>query len=112
MFERWVAFEKIKGDLTAHIQAKAMEIQAAEQLKIQLQQAQVIQAAQAAQAAQQGPPPAPEPGSAGDMGGTPGPGPALGHNAPGRPPSFSGTPTIQNKDGGTRSTITSTPSPS
>ena len=111
MFERWAAFEKIKGDLTAHIQAKTQEIMAAEQLKIQLQQATVMAQAQAAQAAAQGPPPAPEPGSAGDQGGPPGPSPALGHNAPGRPPSFSGTPTIQSKDGGTRSTIASTPNP-
>lgn len=111
MMQRWVAWEKMKGEITAHIQAKAMEIQAAEQLKIQIQQAQAVAAAQQAQAQQQGPPPAPESGSAGDFGGTPGPGPALGHNAPGRPPTFSGTPTIQSKDGGTRSTITSTPSP-
>jgi len=106
VFQRWVAFEKIKGDLTAHIQAKALEINAVEQMKLQLMQAQMLAAAQAGQ-----PQPPPEPGSAGDMGGTPGPGPALGHNAPGRPPSFEGTPTIQSKDGGTRSTITSTPNP-
>lgn len=116
VFERWVAFEKIKGDLTAHIQAKAQEIMAQEQMRIQLQQASLIQAAQMAQAGggpggPGGPPPAPEPGSAGDQGGPPGPGPALGHNLPGRPPSFSGTPTIQSKDGGTRSTIQSTPNP-
>lgn len=113
VFEKWVAFEKIKGDLTAHIQAKAMEIQASEQMKIQLAQAAMVQQAQAAQQAQQQPqPPQPmEPGSAGDTGGPPGPGPALGHAQPGRPPTFSGTPTIQQKDGGTRSTIQSTPNP-
>ena len=115
MLQRWVAWEKMKGELTSDIQDKAMEKQAATQLKIQIRQAQAIQAASGGAPGQGGPPQPnqpPEPGSAGDMGGTPGPGPALGHNAPGRPPSFSGTPTIQNKDGGTRSTITSTPSPS
>jgi hypothetical protein len=113
VFERWVAFEKIKGELTAHIQAKAQAILADEQLKQQIKQATVIQQLQqsAMAASQEGPPPAPEPGSAGDMGGTPGPGPALGHNLPGRPPSFEGTPTIQQKDGGVRSTIQSTPNP-
>ena len=116
VMERWVAFEKMKGDLTAHIQAKAQEILSQEQLRIQLRQASVIQAVQAAAQGggappPGGPPPAPEPGSAGDFGGTPGPGPALGHNLPGRPPSFQGTPTIQSKDGGTRSTIQSTPNP-
>lgn len=118
VFEKWVAFEKIKGDLTAHIQAKAQEILADEQLKQQLKQAMVIQQLQQSQLAAAGAPggpgggpPPPEPGSAGDMGGTPGPGPALGHNLPGRPPSFEGTPVIASKDHGTRSTITSTPNP-
>lgn len=111
MMERWIAWEKMKGEITAHIQAKAMEIQGMEQMKLQLAQAKLVAAASGQAPGQGGPPPAPEPGSAGDMGGAPGPGPALGHNAPGRPPTFTGTPTIQSKDGGTRSTITSTPSP-
>lgn len=36
-----------------------------------------------------------------------GPSPALGKKAPGRPPEFQGVPILQQKDGGTRSTITS-----
>jgi hypothetical protein len=136
VLERWVAFEKIKGDLTAHIQAKTMAIQFQEQMKEQLQQMAIqaqMQAGQAAaqqaaapgtQAAQQDlasgggpggpgqpPPGQPVPGAAPGPGGPPGPGPALGKATPGRPPSFSGTPVIQSKDGGTRSTIASTPNP-
>lgn len=100
VFERWVAFEKLKGDLTAHIQAKAMEIQAQSQMKIQLGQAALVAAAQ-------GGAPQPGPGQYPGPAGPPGPSPALGQQGPGRPPEFQGSPVIEQKDGGTRSTITS-----
>lgn len=106
VFERWVAFEKIKGDLTAHIQAKAQEIMAAEQMKIQIAAQQLQAAAQGGAPGQQAPAPG-SPGVAPGPGGPPGPGPALGQAGVGRPPEFNGTPVIQQKDGGTRSTITS-----
>lgn len=149
MFDKWVAFERIKGELQAEIQAKTMQIMQSEQFQMQLQQqaamAKIQMAAQQEQqqegqdvvkhfgggggappqGGQGGPPPqgggsAPPPppgappagGAPGQSGGGPasshlGPGPALGHKLPGRPPEFGGTPIIEQKDGGTRSTITS-----
>jgi len=103
MIERWVAWEKIKGDLTAHIQAKAQEIMAQSQMKIQLTQAALVAGAQGGQ----GGPPQTPPGQYPGPGGPPGGGPALGQPGEGRPPEMQGTPIIQSKDGGTRSTITS-----
>ena len=104
VFEKWVAFERIKGELQASIQGDAMQIAASAQLQIQMQQ-------MALQMATQGPGGAPPPGGGGPSdagGGLPqeSPSPALGQNAPGRPPQFGGNPQLQSKDGGTRSTIT------
>lgn len=138
VYDRWLAFERIKGELQANIQAVTMQILGRAQLGVQLQNAavmgQIQQHAAAEQAAEggapggqggpppqgggsppaQGGPPAPagppaQGGAPGGASGGPGlgPGPALGHNLPGRPPEFGGTPIIQQKDGGTRSTITS-----
>ncbi len=113
VFEKWVAFEKIKGELTAHIQAKSQEILAAEAMAQQLQSLQ-IQAQLGAIApgvgGEQGPETSsPSPNSPPGGGNLPqsSPSPALGHNGEGRPPSFGGSPVIASKDGGTRSTITS-----
>jgi hypothetical protein len=114
VFQRWVAFEKIKGELSASIQANAQLIMQQEQLRF----AAMVQLAQQ----EQGPPPGqggpggqPPPGAGGAPGSPSGaplpqssPSPALGQNAPGRPPEFNGgSPQIVQKDGGTRSTITS-----
>ncbi len=136
VMERWVAWERIKGTLQANLAAESQSILAAAQLKSQLQQAAVMGQIQqnAAQEMHQGgggqdggapggggspPPPAggqggapappPSGGAPGQSGGGPGlgPGPALGHNLPGRPSSFEGTQVIVQKDGGTRSTIVS-----
>jgi hypothetical protein len=133
VFDRWVAWEKIKAEIQASTQAMAMQIQARAQLGIQLQQAAIVAQVQQHAAAEQGgapggppqggaPPqggpapaqagpagPPPQGGAQGGASGGPGlgPGPALGHNLPGRPPEFGGTPIIEQKDGGTRSTITS-----
>jgi len=96
IMERWTAWERIKGELSAHIAANAQEIQAASQLKSAIGAQGVVQAL-------------------GSGGGNPGGGglpqpshsPALGDNPPGRPSGFSGSPELKQKDGGTRSTITS-----
>lgn len=110
VFEKWVAFEKIKAELTGETQATIQTILAQSQMMIQ-QQAALLQQMQALQgAAANGAGGAPGGGGGSPGGGSPseqpgGPSPALGHNFPGRPPDLSGTPTIQNKDGGTRSTI-------
>lgn len=102
VFEKWVAWERIKGDLSARIQAQSQEILQAEQLKFAIKQAMLQQGNPAGAA----PPPPPEtPPSPG--GGLPQPSysPALGQNAPGRPAEFGGNPHIVQKDQGTRSTI-------
>ena len=113
VFEKWVAFEKIKGELTGEIQAK--EIMANEQLMIQLKQAALqaqitggLGGAAGGAPPGQGGPPGGGPPSSPSGGGPPsvGPSPALGHNLPGRPSNFDGTPVLDQKDGGTRSTIT------
>lgn len=115
VMEKWVAFEKIKGELGAHVQAQTMAILGQEQLLQQLQ-AQGIQAALAQQQAQSalaggGGPPVPGPQGPGAPGAPQlpqkSPSPALGQQGEGRPPQFGGTPTLEQKDGGTRSTITS-----
>jgi hypothetical protein len=126
VMDKWIAFERMKGELQAEVQAKTLQILARSQFQTQLQQmavqSQIQQHAMAEQAAeggppgggQGGPPPAPAPtpptgGAPGQSKGGPGlgPGPALGHKLPGRPPEFGGTPVLAEKDGGTRSTITS-----
>lgn len=61
VFKRWIAFETIKGELTAAIQAKSQEILVTEQMKLQqAAQAQQMAAQQAAVAAM---PNQPVPGS-------------------------------------------------
>ena len=118
VMERWVAFEKIKGELTGSIQAKVQEILQSEQLQFQIKQA-IAMAQLGGQGGQPSPPapgqgaqggPGPQgsgaPPAPGDHGPLP-PSPALGHNLPGRPAQFDGSPVIAQKDGGTRSTITS-----
>lgn len=113
VFEKWVAFEKIKAELTGATQATVQEILAQSQMQIQVQ-AQQIQQLMAIQGAAGGGGGAP--GGGGSPGGSPGagdptkqpggPSPALGQNYPGRPPDLNGVPVIESKDGGTRSTIT------
>jgi hypothetical protein len=98
VFERWVAFERIKGDLQAHIQAQAQQILAAGQMQTMIQGA-MAQAAMGGGAPGGGGPPGALPQSS--------PSQALGQNAPGRPPDVGANPVIESKDGGTRSTITS-----
>lgn len=104
VMQRFVAWEKMKGELQAAVQAKAQEILQAEQLKM----------AMAVQGAMGGGAP-PQPGqNGGQTGGSPegsGPNPtkyspALGVNPPGRPAEMHGNPKLVQKDGGTRSTIT------
>jgi len=118
VFERWVAFEKIKGELTGDIQAKVQEImfqaQLLDQLKLASLQAQATGgiAAAAGGAPGNGPPgpggaPGPVPPQSPPGGRPLPPSPALGQNLPGRPPQFGGTPVLEEKDEGTRSTITS-----
>ncbi len=117
MFERWVAWERIKGDLQARIQAQAQEILQAEQLRFMLKQA-ALQGGNPAGLQPPGPPETPP--SQGGQPPTGAPGapqppshlpqpsysPALGNNPPGRPAEFAGNPHIAQKDQGTRSTIT------
>lgn len=116
VFERWIAFERIKGDLSARIQATSQEILQDAQMRSMLKQA-LLQ--QGNPAGLQGPPP---PDSPPGQGGNPGLNnepdtngghlpqpsysPALGMNPPGRPAEFTGNPQIKQKDNGTRSTIT------
>lgn len=103
VFERWVAWERIKGDLAAKVQATSQQILATAQLQSQMQ----MMALQAGNISALQPPPSPE-GPPPQGGGLPQPSysPALGNNPPGRPAEFSGSPRIVQKDGGTRSTIT------
>ena len=96
VFQRWVAFERLKGDLQAHIQAKAMEIMAAAQMKSAL-----LGQALGGQGG------GGQPGVEGSNLPQPSHSPALGDNPPGRPARVGENPQIQQKDGGTRSTITS-----
>ncbi len=103
VFERWVAWERIKGDLSARIQAQTQEILQAEQLKAMVKQA-MLQGGNPA-GLQAPPPPDSPPGQGGELP-QPSHSPALGDNPPGRPAEFTGTPQIKQKDGGTRSTIT------
>lgn len=110
VFEKWVAFEKIKAELTGETQATVQAILAQSQMMIQ-QQAMMLQQLQALQGAASGAVGGALGGGGGAPGGgaseTPGgPSPALGQNFPGRPPDMNGTPTVEQKDGGTRSTIT------
>jgi len=102
VFERWVAWERLKGDLTARIQAQTQQILQAEQMQMMIKQA-LLQSGIPAGAEPPPSPPGPPP-----QGGLPQPSfsPALGQNPPGRPPEFTGTPRIVQKDSGTRSTIT------
>lgn len=130
VMQKWVAFERMKGELTASIQAKSQDIIMTEQLKMQMKQIALQAMAQQAQggpgsggpggASDQAPPGGPAPDQGGAPGGAPGGqpssggslpqasySPALGNNPPGRPAQFAGNPVIASKDGGTRSTITS-----
>lgn len=118
VMDRWVAFERLKGELGAEVQAQAAQVMGREQLLQQLQAqgiAQQMQQEQLQGALQGGPPPSGGeigPGGPPAGGGAPplpqkSPSPALGQQGEGRPPQFAGSPTIQSKDGGTRSTITS-----
>lgn len=111
VFERWVAFEKIKGELQAQIQAKTQEILSAEAMAQQVQQIQMQQALGGAVAPPGGPPGQGGPPTPGGVQGgalpQASPSPALGKNGEGRPPEIqSANPVIANKDQGTRSTIT------
>ena len=106
VFEKWVAFEKIKAELTGETQATVQQILAQGQMMIQaqagmLQQLQALSGAAAGAGGGGGAPGGGEPSKA--IGG---PSPALGQNFPGRPPDMNGVPVLENKDGGTRSTIT------
>ncbi len=111
VYEKWVAFEKMKGELSTSIQLKSQEMMSAFMLKQQM----MMSAMGAAMPAPGGePPPGGEGGPEGGEGGASGSSlpqksysPALGHNPPGRPAEFNGAPRIESKDGGTRSTITS-----
>lgn len=103
VMQRFVAWEKMKGELQAQVQAKAQEILQTEQLKM----AVVTQQAMGGGAP-------PQPGQNGGQTGGPTPGqgpeptkysPALGVNPPGRPAELHGNPKIVSKEGGTRSTI-------
>lgn len=108
VMERWVAFERIKSEIQGEQQATIEQLLAQAQMMIQLKQAALQAGGLAAQAQQ------------GQEGGLPssqtqgqpsteqagGPSPALGQHDRGRPPDLNGIPIIQNKDGGTRSTIT------
>lgn len=107
VMQKFIAWERMKGELQATVQAKAQEILASEQMKMALQ-------AQAAQQAMGGGAPGPAGGGNGGAQGGPTPGqgpeptkysPALGVNPPGRPAEMHGNPKIVQKDGGTRSTI-------
>jgi hypothetical protein len=103
VFERWVAWERIKGDLQARIQAQSQEILAAQQMKQAVQMAGL----QGGDFSGLIPPSTPEgPPTQGGALPQPSYSPALGHNPPGRPPEFTGNPRIVQKDQGTRSTIT------
>lgn len=109
VFERWVAWERLKGDLQARIQAQSQQILEAEQLQSQIR----MMALQQGNPGAASPPPAPN--SPPSPGGAPPPSggslpqpsysPALGNNPPGRPAEFGGNPHIVQKDQGTRSTI-------
>lgn len=95
VFERWVAFEKLKGELQASVQAKAQEIMAAAAMK---QQAFAMLTGGV-------------PGAAPDEGREGGEAPEtqLGpKNPPGRPPSGTEAPHLESKDQGTRTTISQT----
>lgn len=61
VMDRWVAFERMKGELTAHVQAKAQEILASEQAKLQAAGAANQFQAAAGGGPAQPPPPQPEP---------------------------------------------------
>lgn len=111
VMQRFVAWEKMKGELQAQVQAKGQEILQSEQLGFAAKQAALQQAMGG------GAPPQPGAGNGGQQGGpTPGQGPegenptkyspALGNNPPGRPAELHGNPKLVSKDGGTRSTIT------
>lgn len=102
VMEKFVAWSRIQGELQAEIQADGLRIVGAAQ--------QEIAAQQQAQGALQQLPPGGQGGPQGSPGGGGGPvNPALGQNAPGRPPELApgaSAPVIASKDNGTRSTIT------
>lgn len=106
VMQRWVAWEKMKGELQAGIAADAQGIMADQQIASQMKAAAIQQATVGSMA---GGGASNEGGAQSGASGLPqaSPSPALGQNPPGRPPEFGGTPVIESKDGGTRSTITS-----
>jgi hypothetical protein len=98
VFDRWVAFQRLQGELQATVQAKAQEILMANQIKMQMAQGAMAMLSQ---------------GVAGPLqaaaGGGEAPAPEIGPKNPqGRPPSGDKPPHIEQKDGGTRSTISQT----
>jgi hypothetical protein len=101
VMQRFVAWERMKGELTAEVQANAQEVLANQQMASQMKMAALQQGMMGAIA---GDPNQPQPGTPPE---SLSPGPAMGQSPPGRPPQFGGTPVIEQKDGGTRSTITS-----